>query len=105
MLADYRQTVEISKNCQVTCEIVYDKYRTFAKVCSSNSTIRETNASMGNCPDRESVDQHFAWSYLATSAITYVLPAKMSYTFQGMTAVIELDYVKHNINIGLQVKF
>jgi len=60
---------------------------------------KETNFFLGESPSIEEAREYFAWAAIGTTLITYILPPKASYVFQGSTISLEIYFAKKNIEL------
>jgi len=65
----------------------------------------ETNVILGDHPSIEKVDTYFALTALAHVGIAYMMPSDLRSYFQYFTIIVESDYVTHNLNAGIKIKF
>jgi len=84
---DYRQTLQISKNC------------------NSGGGLYEQNPLLSNCPSRSEVNRYFAVSAGLHWAISNYLPAKYRGPWQYVTLGVSGAVVAHNFHIGLKLNF
>lgn len=71
----------------------------------STGLSHEQNKIMGPYPSRAKVREYFAWSYIITTGMTYILPPKWSHGFQTGIITMEIIVVHHNYSVGVGVKF
>lgn len=84
-LVDYAQTLQISRNP--------DRYHEINPILG------------GSHPSRDQVHAYMLGSGLAHVAIAYLLPKPYREIFQSGTLMIKIGIVKHNYDIGLQMRF
>lgn len=103
MVADLGQTLDIADNCAPRSVTISTPSDYQAPAIYSN--VGESNGNLGYCPSRDEVKEHFLWSYIFTTAVTYVLPSKASHIFQGSAITVELYYVGSNYMLGVGIAF
>ena len=84
LLADWRQTLEITK--QAPCRY-------------------EHNLILGRHPSMAADNRYFAGVLILHPVVAYLLPETARHYFQGGTVALELGCVSHNYQIGIRFSF
>ena len=65
----------------------------------------ESNPILGKNPSKDRIYKYFVGSYALTTAITYLLPDKWSYAFQGGIISLQIYAVENNYSLNVGFKF
>ena len=65
----------------------------------------ETNQFLGPHPSLDEVDRYFATCLIGNAVIAYILPRDLRRWWQALSLNMEMEFVNHNYNLGVNMKF